>query len=343
MNDIDQQIRAALDAVVSVAPPPVPVEAIPSANRQSSAPRKIRHWSWALAVPATAALAWVTAVNVTSFTDSDPSPPIELETVDRSPNEPAPQPDVPSPEERFTAIEGRWLSEMVPNIAGQLPKISQEQLWSALESTEPQPPFSSLERTTEATEVPGLSDSQLRWEGLLFPSTYSIGQGDDAVDAIAKLHNEFLRATEELGYEESFERVGLSPYEVVVVASLVEAEAFTDEDRGRIARVIHNRLAEGIPLSIDAPYFYAAQDRQLRITRSVLETPGPYGLRVATGLPPTPISSPGRASLRAAINPTEGPWLFYTLADEQGNHAFATTLEEHHANLSAARQQDLLD
>ncbi len=158
------------------------------------------------------------------------------------------------------------------------------------------------------------------------------------------MHDEFVRITTDVGYRQVPETLGLSPYEVVVLASLVEAAGpSNDGDRAKIAMVIHNRLAAGVPLGLDSAYLYAAQDRDLEITRSLLETPGPYGLRQGPGLSPTPIAAPSEASLRATIAPTSGPWLYYNLGDDQGNYYFATTLVEHNANVAEARENGLLD
>jgi UPF0755 protein len=128
------------------------------------------------------------------------------------------------------------------------------------------------------------------------------------------------------------------------VASLVEAEAKIDDDRAKIARVIYNRLEQGIPLGIDATFYYhLGPDRKgtsLRV--SDLEEDSPYNTRENAGLVPTPIAAPGRASLEAAMNPEPGDWLYYVLADAEGHHAFTSDYNQFLRDKRAAEQNGLI-
>jgi UPF0755 protein len=130
----------------------------------------------------------------------------------------------------------------------------------------------------------------------------------------------------ELGYGDAIETVGLTPYETLVLASLIEREARVPGDRAKISRVIHNRLLAGWPLGIDATIVYFTGRTVLRV--SDLQSESPYNSRLNVGLPPTPIAVPGRASLEAAIDPVAGQWMFYVLASEDGRHAFSVSAEE---------------
>lgn len=120
----------------------------------------------------------------------------------------------------------------------------------------------------------------------------------------------------------------LSPYQLVIVASLVEAETTVDAERPRIARVILNRLATSEPLGIDSALVYAL-GRPI-VTQADLEIDSPYNLRRYPGLPPSPIGAPSRASLAAAVDPEPGDWLFYVRTDEDGpgTHRFTADLAE---------------
>jgi uncharacterized YceG family protein len=122
--------------------------------------------------------------------------------------------------------------------------------------------------------------------------------------------------------------LGYTPYQTLIVASLVEKEARVPEDRAKVARVIYNRLAASVPLGIDATLCYEQGQTPCSLTQSVLDAPTPYNTRVNTGLPPTPIASPGRASIEAALGPAEGDWLYYVLAGEDGHHAFTADYNE---------------
>jgi UPF0755 protein len=151
--------------------------------------------------------------------------------------------------------------------------------------------------------------------------------------------------------------MGLTPYQVLVVASLIEREAAVPEDRAKIARVIYNRLFFGMPLQIDASLYYQ-QDGDLPFSE-LRQIDSPYNTYMYNGLPPTPIANPGRASIQAALNPAPNPslgdpicvdlaegtpcvYLYYVLADTDGRHVFAATIEQHEANVERARELGLL-
>jgi UPF0755 protein len=220
---------------------------------------------------------------------------------------------IPPVFERFTVPEGLWISETLERIAAQT-NVTVEQLQSALNSGQVEARY----------RPPGIST----YEGLLFPNTYEIRDDASAVEILNRMAEEFARVTGVLGYGAAEQRLDLSAYEVVIIASLIEAEARTDQDRPKIARVIYNRLLVGEPLGIDATYIYAGGERGRPITREEIETDGPWNLRTRPGLPPHPIALPGEASLAAAVEPEPGPWLWYVLADEQGNHFFTDDYNE---------------
>ena len=194
-------------------------------------------------------------------------------------------------------------------------------------------------------------------EGLLFPDTYQVSNGESAGQIIERMVKLMERVGRQENIEERAPLVGMSPYQVLIVASLIEREARVPEDRAKIARVIYNRLYLGMPLGIDAALFYG-QDPTLSFSEvKALDTP--YNTYLNTGLPPTPIANPGRASIAAALNPVANPslgdpicvgltdgspclYLYYVLADEDGGHAFSATLEQHEANIEIARTKGLL-
>lgn len=181
--------------------------------------------------------------------------------------------------------------------------------------------------------VPGSLDSDIfssdipSVEGLLFPSTYQIVEDDTAETVFERLTSEFERQLAKVDLDD-IGTLGYSPYEVVIVASMIEAEAAVDADRGKIARVIYNRLAEGIALGIDATVLYALGEHKSELTVSDLAVDSPYNTREVAGLPPTPIGAPGLESLRAAAAPEPGDWLYYVLADCEGHHAFSESYDQ---------------
>ena len=164
-------------------------------------------------------------------------------------------------------------------------------------------------------------------EGLLFPSTYQVVENDDAASVAKRLAGEFEKKAEELDFSRA-EALGVTPYEAIVIASMIEAEAQLDEERPMVARVIYNRIDEGMELGIDATVQYAIGEHKEELTVSDLEVDSPYNTRRFPGLPPTPIGAPGLASLEAALEPADGPWLYYVLNDCEGHHAFSESYDE---------------
>lgn len=164
-------------------------------------------------------------------------------------------------------------------------------------------------------------------EGLLFPSTYQVIERDTARSLAERLAGEFEAQMEGLDTS-NIEAMGISTYEAIIVASMIEAEASVAGDRDKIARVIYNRIEQDMTLGIDATVLYAIGEHKEELTVSDLEVDSPYNTRKYPGLPPTPIGAPGAASLEAALNPADGTWLYYVLADCEGNHAFSTSYDE---------------
>jgi UPF0755 protein len=191
----------------------------------------------------------------------------------------------------------------------------------------------------------GKIDSSLRprdtetMEGLLFPATYQVVRSDTEESVAQRLADEMVKRFADLDTSRAKE-FGLSDHELIIVASMIEAETRVDEERPMVARVIYNRLDQGIPLGIDATFQYALGERKEELTASDLAIDSPYNLRKNQGLPPTPIGAPGQASLEAAANPADGGWLYYVLADCEGNHAFSETNDEFLADKAAYQALD---
>ncbi len=222
----------------------------------------------------------------------------------------------PKPQEttRFTVREGLWESEILQSIAAQLDNVTVADLQSALGDG----------RIPARYRPDGITS----WEGLLYPETYEVNTDDTAEEVLLKMTDEFAKVTGELGYGAADSILGYSAYEVLIVASLIEAEALLPEERPLVASVIYNRLREGWILGIDATCVYSTGQRGVELTREILDTEGPYNCRLNTGLPPTPINSPGAASLKAALQPAETDYLYYVLTGEDGTQTFAETEEE---------------
>jgi UPF0755 protein len=227
-------------------------------------------------------------------------------------------PPPPVPSVRLTIPEGyrqTQIAERVDEVLG----IPAKRFMKAVESSDRSLP-------------PYLPEDATSLEGFLFPETYEFIEGrttpDDVID---RLLDQFGAEAESLPWENA-EELGVTPYEVVTIASMIEEEAALEEERAVIAGVIYNRLEEGMVLGIDATLLYDDPTPDGQLSFSDLETDTPYNTRINPGLPPTPISSPGIASLRAALEPADTPYFYYVLCGEDGHHEFGRTLAEHEAN-----------
>ncbi len=164
-------------------------------------------------------------------------------------------------------------------------------------------------------------------EGYLFPKTYEFHRGMSAAQAIEMMLDQFDREVAGLDMSRARER-GLSPQQVVVLASMIERESRLDEERPLVSSVIYNRLDRGMRLKIDATIEYVLRDRKLRLSNADLYTRTPYNTYLHEGLPPGPISNPGLASLRAAAAPADTDFLYYVLTGKDGSHTFTTNLAD---------------
>lgn len=157
-------------------------------------------------------------------------------------------------------------------------------------------------------------------EGFLFPDTYIVGERENATDVARRMVAEFEKRTEDLDWSVP-ERRGLSRYDALIIASLVEREAKVEGDRPKIAAVIYNRLKRGMRLQIDITALYGLDAHKVP-TREDLRRESPYNTYLIDGLPPTPIASPGLASLEAALHPTYTKAIYYVVTDPSGRHSF---------------------
>ncbi len=164
-------------------------------------------------------------------------------------------------------------------------------------------------------------------EGLLFPSTYYLIEGDGATELIGAQLAAFEAKTSALDWDNA-ETLGVTPYEVVIVASLIEKEANIAEERSKVAAVIYNRIKADMTLGIDATVRYAVDKWTGKLTDEDLAIDSPYNTRTVKGLPPTPIANPGIAALEAALRPADVDYLYYVLTDTEGHHFFTASYEE---------------
>lgn len=226
--------------------------------------------------------------------------------------------------QRLTVPEGLTVKQ-VADLVGKMPGRSAEKFLEVANSG-----------TVRSRYQPAGSDNL---EGFLFPETYNFEEKDDEKAIVQRMVSTFDQVAGEVGLDAVTEGGVVDPYQAVIVASLVEREVRLPEERSKVSRVIYNRLEKDMLLQVDATVIYAlgrTGERGLRVLFKDLEVDSPYNTYKNPGLPPTPIASPGRAALEAAVSPEEGPWLYYVVIDAEGRQAFATTLAEHNRNIAAA-------
>lgn len=208
--------------------------------------------------------------------------------------------------------------------------------------------------------APFRPDGVTSYEGLLFPALYRVASYESEEDVLARMIEEMRSRALANDIEAAAQKLGRTPYEIIIIASLIEKEVKLADERALVSRVIHNRLELDMELQIDASLYYGAPEgatfAQLKAEDS------PYNVYLRKGLPPTPIASPGEASLVAAMNPADDPaaddvlctartrrekrddcrLLYYVLADREGRHAFATTYRLHEQNVATAQAAGVL-
>ena len=250
------------------------------------------------------------------------------------------------PAQTFISVtfpEGMTVAQMAQRLSEKMTFMKPEDFMAAVNSTD------------TASELRPKSQTSL--EGLLFPDTYQISGDDTESRVVARLVSMMERVSRQVELTAGAKARGFSPYEILIIASLIEREAKVATDRSKIAQVIYNRLSKKMKLEIDASVKYG-QDPSMTWTE-MKATDTPYNTYINAGLPPTPIANPGKASIQAALAPFGSPptsdpactglpagvkceYLYYVLADEAGGHVFATTYEQHLLNVEKSKTAGLL-
>lgn len=262
---------------------------------------------------------------------------------------------------RVTFPEGFRLRQMAARLADKIPQFDAA---SFLQLATTDTSIASVFRPAGVTSL----------EGLLFPATYDVSNADTERQVIERMVAQMERVARD---QEEIDRIAptitggrgkvlnLTPYQVLIVASMIEREAKTEQDRPLIARVIYNRLATGMRLQVDATVLYGAPASMLppaveNIDVNALRAmDNAWNTYTRDGLPATPIANPGRASIEAALHPAPDPstgsalcagvpaaqcmYLYYVLHDAAGNHSFSVTDAQFQADVQYAVDHNLLE
>ena len=186
-------------------------------------------------------------------------------------------------------------------------------------------------------------------EGFLYPATYEFPPNVTAKEALSMMVQQFLDVTGDMNFADTVQsNLSISPYEALIAASIAQAEASRKEDFGKVTRVIYNRAYKGdfacscLGMDTTVNYYLRLQGKagakSEHLTRDQINDPNnPYNTHTKPGLPLGPIGSPGKDTLKAAMEPTKGPWTYFVTIDTKtGETLFATTLDEHNRNIRKA-------
>ena len=216
---------------------------------------------------------------------------------------------------RVTIPEGYRVKDIVKAIAAKT-DITAAQVNAAL-------------KNPAALGLPAAAEGKV--EGYLFPATYTVVPGETAKQLLTQMVAKTVTVQKELHLEARAKTLGYTPEEIMTVASILESEGSRAEDLPKIARAIYNRLDAGMPLQSDATVNYANdKSGSVYTTAEDRQNPSPYNTYLHPGLPPGPIGSPGESTIEAALNPADGPWLYWVTVNlRTGETRFNETYEGH--------------
>ncbi|MDH6575911.1 endolytic transglycosylase MltG [Kitasatospora sp. MAP5-34] len=170
-------------------------------------------------------------------------------------------------------------------------------------------------------------------EGFLFPATYPVTGETSALGLLQQMVQQSGKVYGSEGVDAAATGSGQSPYGLITIASLLEGEADNQDDMAKVARVVYNRLAKGMPLQFDSSINYALGRSTLTTTTTDTKLDSPFNTYLHAGLPPTPIANPGRDAIRATAHPADGDWLYFVTV-RPGDTRFTDSLDQQQKNVA---------
>lgn len=228
--------------------------------------------------------------------------------------------------DKLTVPDGLTLAQIAVRV-GKIPGHSAAGFLKVAESGQVRSPF----------EPKGVNSL----EGLLYPDTYSFDPSTSNRAILQLMVNSFDSHAKAIGLTPETVSNGLTGYQIVTMASIIEKEALYPGDGNKVARVILNRLASHMKLQLDSTVFYALGNNVSHLSLADLQVNSPYNTYLHHGLPPTPISIPSQAALEDALHPATGNWLYYVVVQPNGKEAFSSTYAGQLANEKLAQSRGL--
>jgi UPF0755 protein len=202
-------------------------------------------------------------------------------------------------------------------------RLSQIVAWLGAKSGIPASAYDKVLKDPASLHLPGYANG--RPEGYLFPATYDVLPHETALGVLTAMVQRFDQEAAAVNLPAAASRVHLTEGQVIIMASLVQAEGGRLSDYPKIARVIYNRLAQGMPLQLDSTVLYGLNTYGIIASDAQLASPSPYNTYRHTGLPPGPIDSPGNAAIQAVLNPAAGNWVYFVTVNPKTGETLFTS------------------
>ncbi|KND46344.1 MULTISPECIES: endolytic transglycosylase MltG [Streptomyces] len=198
-------------------------------------------------------------------------------------------------------------------------------------------PAGSTRKSLHKAELMLPADAEGNPEGYLFPATYPLKEKSTPESLLTSMVETANKKFNGGQVTAGAQRNAMNVYQAVTIASIIQAEAATEQDMGRVSRVVFNRLERGMPLQMDSTINYALNRSTLDTRVDDTKIDSPYNSYRRMGLPPTPIANPGEAAMRAAVNPASGAWLYFVTV-KPGDTRFTADYQEHLRNVAEFNQ-----
>lgn len=206
------------------------------------------------------------------------------------------------------------------------------QIYDAVDKALALPPGTTKKTLPKAgLKLPG--DAEGNPEGYLFPATYPLPEKATPQSLLTSMVETADKKFNGAPTAAGAQRNAMNVYQAVTIASIIQAEAGSKADMGKVARVVFNRLERGMPLQMDSTINYALNRSTLNTSESDTKIDSPYNSYQRMGLPPTPIDNPGEEAMRAAISPAPGDWLYFVTV-KPGDTRFTANYQEHQRNVA---------